>query len=531
MSDGLGIDDVKDELMTRYTPVITWKRVRHTTCKRDPARQVEVREVYKCDPRDTVADAVRYLQRLSERYQQRDVLKTRRVTFAAAAGGPKAIYSTRKMWPPDDCGFTDRYVLEGFTHQQVWEIDDAMMRFMYGDMNGRRPYAEALVRQLVETEDIKADLLAHEEKPMPYFRWVTYTEINGQHHEVANARYELSDPMFGSREEAMEKALDVLRRNKARFVTLFPLEDKDLAQGEFRLPPGRDGKSVDILMRGFTPEEMRRLVDSTATLRESSDDVKDELMAASVPRIRITRSFVIPGEPDEEGNYDFDPESEWIDEEGESMAVDPRFDEDDATVISKAADFLTDKGATSPSSVPFSPGAWYSTEWNIVNYQTGEEEERSYHLVDFTPEEEEAIYDIVTKGKYKRRRAAESLVDRIMEADDPDAAKDELLSYGSELLNVDVRQFYDPRRSATFTSAQATLGTGLAAEVVAEVHCRGGLDQAFNAVAWTLQHRGIIPERAAGSFQSLSELCSENGRPFRWTLKSVKAKRDLRFTT
>lgn len=529
MSDGLGIDDVKDELMARYTPVIAWKRVRHTTCKRDPARQVEVREVYKCDPRDTVADAVRYLQRLSERYQQRDVLKTRRVTFAAAAGGPKAIYSTRKMWPPDDCGFTDRYVLEGFTHQQVWEIDDAMMRFMYGDMNGRRPYAEALVRQLVETEDIKADLLAHEEKPMPYFRWVTYTEINGQHHEVANARYELSDPMFGSREEAMEKALDVLRRNKARFVTLFPLEDKDLAQGEFRLPPGRDGKSVDILMRGFTPEEMRRLVDSTATLRESSDDVKDELMAAEVrdPRIRITRSFAFPPEEDD---ADLDVQSEWVDEEGVSMALD-EWDEDDATVVGKAADFLTREGATSPSSVPFYNGTWYSTEWHTVDYRTGEEEEKGYHLVDFTPEEEEAIYDLVTKGKYKRRRAVESLVDRIMEADDPDAAKDELLSYGSEPLNVDVRQFYDPRRGATFTSALATLRTVFGVEVVSEVHCRGGLDQAFNAVAWTLQHKGIIPERAAGSFQSLSELCSENGRPFRWTLKSVKAKRDLRFTT
>ena len=47
---------------------------------------------------------------------------------------------------------------------------------------------------------------------------------------------------------------------------------------------------------------------------------------------------------------------------------------------------------TEPSGTWFQPGVWY-TAYGDADIRTGDRENRSYHLKDFTPEEEEEIFN------------------------------------------------------------------------------------------------------------------------------------------
>lgn len=85
-------------------------------------------------------------------------------------------------------------------------------------------------------------------------------------------------------------------------------------------------------------------------------------------------------------------------DEGESMEVDKDFDDEDATVVSKTIAFLKDKGATNPSSSHFGGNIWYS-DGGDTDYQTGEEETRSYHLEGYTEAEEKEIFEAMTKRR------------------------------------------------------------------------------------------------------------------------------------
>lgn len=108
---------------------------------------------------------------------------------------------------------------------------------------------------------------------------------------------------------------------------------------------------------------------------------------SAVPIIRTTFSKIIPAGEDE---YP-DTEDGWIDEEGVSMV--PEDYEADETVVSKAVKFLRKEGVTEASSTAFHPGVWYSTEYSVTDYGTGEEEQRSFHLDGFTEEHEREVYN------------------------------------------------------------------------------------------------------------------------------------------
>lgn len=104
-------------------------------------------------------------------------------------------------------------------------------------------------------------------------------------------------------------------------------------------------------------------------------------------------------------------ESGWIDEMGEEIDPDEDdyeehrdfYEEYDASdeeihdevVASMVVEFLKDEGVTEDSagSSGFSVGTWYTAHKYNENYKTGEIENRSYHLEDFTPKQEEMIYE------------------------------------------------------------------------------------------------------------------------------------------
>lgn len=124
---------------------------------------------------------------------------------------------------------------------------------------------------------------------------------------------------------------------------------------------------------------------------EEAFDAREYLLASTGRRIRISYVTITP-ESAEAGDV---ADRGWIDEEGEDMDPD-KFDiEDGVSAAQKAAKFLNDKGAYHPSSSPFHTGVWYSDSPEVIDYATGEEEERSYHLSGFTPEEEQKIFNEV----------------------------------------------------------------------------------------------------------------------------------------
>jgi hypothetical protein len=97
---------------------------------------------------------------------------------------------------------------------------------------------------------------------------------------------------------------------------------------------------------------------------------------------------------DEEGfeiiPEDFDYE-EYIEEE--ELSEDTSFEQiHDAVVARMAADFLKDEFADAPSNSSFSLGTWY-TAYGEADYSTGETENKSFHLQNFTPAQEALIFE------------------------------------------------------------------------------------------------------------------------------------------
>ncbi len=101
-------------------------------------------------------------------------------------------------------------------------------------------------------------------------------------------------------------------------------------------------------------------------------------------RIVVTYSKTTP-ESVEDGDFS---DTGWIDEEG------TRFNSP-----AEAIRFLKSEGATNPSSTHFHKGIWYSTDWSVNSYQTGEEEQRSYHLKGFNEREAKMIFDAIEKAR------------------------------------------------------------------------------------------------------------------------------------
>ena len=120
---------------------------------------------------------------------------------------------------------------------------------------------------------------------------------------------------------------------------------------------------------------------------EETDETEDEVEGdENAPRIRITFSkWRFEGEEE-------DPEEEhgWIDEDG--VVIEPDEDDEDDTLVDAAVDFLTDEGAVTASSSSWHPGLWYSSD-SEQDPHTGWTEQRSYHLVGFTDEDQKSIFE------------------------------------------------------------------------------------------------------------------------------------------
>jgi len=80
----------------------------------------------------------------------------------------------------------------------------------------------------------------------------------------------------------------------------------------------------------------------------------------------------------------------------ENCAVD-EFD-DGMTAVDKAIRFLTREHCVEASSSHFHEGLYYTDSDNDIDYRTGEETQHSYRPVNFTADEQRAIFDAI-KGK------------------------------------------------------------------------------------------------------------------------------------
>lgn len=114
-------------------------------------------------------------------------------------------------------------------------------------------------------------------------------------------------------------------------------------------------------------------------------------------KIKITYDITTP-ESAEIGDFE---ETGWENEEGVSIEPD-EFDLEEyggelEAVAALAAKVITSEGGVEPSDYPkCCPGhTWYTTVDPELNYGDGSSKRYSFHLYDFSPEEELAIYKLV----------------------------------------------------------------------------------------------------------------------------------------
>lgn len=134
-------------------------------------------------------------------------------------------------------------------------------------------------------------------------------------------------------------------------------------------------------MKEFDPTLMESIQTAFNTIYESE-------MQQQEPKIRISyetwdEDSVDAGETDDKG---------WENEEGVSMQPDQYDLEEGLTPVDLAVKFLTDNGPMEASSSHFNSGVWY-TNYGEQDMQNGSRTNRSFHLVGFTPEQEEEIFN------------------------------------------------------------------------------------------------------------------------------------------
>lgn len=108
--------------------------------------------------------------------------------------------------------------------------------------------------------------------------------------------------------------------------------------------------------------------------------------------IKITFSTIIP-ESAKIGDFE---ETGFYNEDGVVFELDEYDIEDKITIVDKVVTYLKSNGANLPSSSHSHGGVWYSTEYQIDDYSTGEEIQYSYHLCNFTDDEQQQIFDRMT---------------------------------------------------------------------------------------------------------------------------------------
>ena len=92
-----------------------------------------------------------------------------------------------------------------------------------------------------------------------------------------------------------------------------------------------------------------------------------------------------------------DIEDQGWEEQDIFMEPDEYDSDDGITAADKAIEFISDRGPVEPSSSVFGPGVWYTTTDSEKDFRTGSETRYSFHLNNFTTEEERQIFNKLTK--------------------------------------------------------------------------------------------------------------------------------------
>lgn len=146
--------------------------------------------------------------------------------------------------------------------------------------------------------------------------------------------------------------------------------------------------------RYFHAHLIGNFLDWEGGTQRAGDIFEDEEVPPRDPPPRIAATFerVTPGPGDSEDDY----ETGWEDEEG--VEVTPEIDEDEDALdyVAPAVRFLRREGASEPSSTNWQPppvAIWYSQVDANQNFRTGVTTRLSFHLRNFTPDEERAIFE------------------------------------------------------------------------------------------------------------------------------------------
>ena len=152
----------------------------------------------------------------------------------------------------------------------------------------------------------------------------------------------------------------------------------------------------------FGQQEDIAEVAKDAALEDDYERAERILSEGKPRKIRIAFTKMTP-ESAEDGDVS---ERGWVDEEGDEIEIDADDIEDareiedvdpiTQAVVTKTVKWLRNRGAYHPSSSEYDPNLWYSSNYEITDYSTGEEEQEDYFLDNFTPEEKKAIFEAFT---------------------------------------------------------------------------------------------------------------------------------------
>ena len=109
--------------------------------------------------------------------------------------------------------------------------------------------------------------------------------------------------------------------------------------------------------------------------------------------ISVNYSRVTP-ESAEEGDFSETGHLETV-----PIALDEYDRDEGLTEVDLVVKVLKNEGAAYPSSTAFHRGIWYTTESQVIDYGTAEEEERSFHLKGFSEDEERDIYNAMMRKR------------------------------------------------------------------------------------------------------------------------------------
>ncbi len=150
------------------------------------------------------------------------------------------------------------------------------------------------------------------------------------------------------------------------------------------------------------------MVANDAALSQQFDRA-EEILGQGKQRAVATACKTVTPESSAEGDF---ADQGWEDEDGDPIEV-SAYDFEEAlevgshapvtdAIVKQAVRWLRDHGASEPSSSSYHPGVWYSSEFEVSDYGTGEERSEDFFLRNFTPQEEKLVFDEFHEGRRRR---------------------------------------------------------------------------------------------------------------------------------